>query len=188
MSRPYTCGMKTSIVYLLALVCLLASGPAYAGDLTLFGGFHHPGKVTLSSAGTLPGTVVQLTDPKDFGVFGIRFNTSESFIGFENTLAYSPNFLDSDAFAIIQGSNLIIGVPGLRIRPYGTAGLGFVFTGGEGPASFGNKFSFNYGGGVKISLVGPLGLRGDVRGYTIPGVQDQNVNVFETSVGLLIGF
>ena len=172
---------------LCALVFVLfAAGAADAGDLTIFGGFHHPGKVTLSSAGTLPGTATQITDPKDFGVFGVRFNTSNSFIGFENTLAYSPNFIESDSFAVIQGSNLIVGVPSLRVRPYGTAGVGFVFTGGDGPASFGNKFAFNYGGGVKVSLVGPLGLRGDVRGYTIPGVQGQTLNVIESSVGLLI--
>jgi hypothetical protein len=97
--------------------------PAHAGDLTLFDGFHHPGKVTLSSAGTLPGTAVLITDPKDFGVFGVRFNTSNSFVGFENTLAYSPNFVDSDAFAVIQGSNLIIGVPELRICPMGRQAL-----------------------------------------------------------------
>jgi hypothetical protein len=169
-------------------VLLFATVPARAGDLTVFGGFHHPGRVNLSSAGELPGTIVQLTDPKDFGVFGVRFNTSDAFIGFEHTLAYSPNFLDSDAFAIIPNSNLIIGVPALRIRPYGTAGVGVIVTGGDGPASFGTKFAFNYGGGVKISLIGSLGFRADVRGYMLPALQDQTLHVFETSAGLLIGF
>ena len=187
MSPGYVDCMRKHTACLLSLM-VVAAIPAHAGDLTLFGGFHHPGQVTLGSVGTLPGTGSQITDPKDFGVFGVRVNTSGSFIGFENTLAYSPNFVDSDAFAVLQSSNLLIGVPSLRVRPYGTAGIGFVFTGGEGPASFGNKFAFNYGGGVKVTLVGPLGLRGDVRGYTIPDVEGQTLNVFESSVGLLIGF
>jgi hypothetical protein len=179
--------MRKEIGCLLAFL-LLAAVPAHAGDFTLFGGFHHPGQVTLGSVGTLPGTGAQITDPKDFGVFGVRYNNSASFIGFENTLAYSPNFVSSDAFAIIQSSNLIIGVPSLRIRPYGTAGIGFVFAGGNGPAAFGNKFALNYGGGVKISLVGPLGIRGDVRGYSIFGADDQTLQVVESSVGILISF
>lgn len=160
---------------------------ASAGDLTLFGGFHHPGKVTLGSASMLPGTGAQITDPKDFGVFGVRLNTSGTHLGFENTLAYSPNFVDSNAWAILQSSNLIIGVPA-RISPYGTVGLGLVVTGGQGPADFGTRFALNYGGGVKLTLAGPVGIRGDVRGYSILSVEGQTLNVVETSVGLLIGF
>lgn len=178
--------MKT-LVCAVSLV-LLVVVPLAAQDVTLFGGFQHPGRVTLGSAGGLIGTGAQITDPRDFGVFGVRFRGSGSVIGFEHTLAYSPNFISSDAFAIIQSSNLILGVPAPRVAPYGTAGLGFVFTGGDEPAAFGNKFSINYGGGVKIRLAGPLGLRGDVRGYSIFDVEDQTLNVVETSVGLLITY
>lgn len=176
-----TTACAVSLLFLLAL-------PAAAQDVTLFGGFQHPGPVTLGSAGGLIGTGAQITDPKDFGLFGVRFNSAGSFIGFEHTLAYSPNFISSDAFAVIQSSDLIVGVPSGGIEPYGTAGLGFVFAGGDSPAAFGNRFSINYGGGLKIRLVGPLGLRADVRGYSIFGVEDQTLHVVETSVGLLIRY
>jgi hypothetical protein len=178
--------MKKRIGCFLALLVLAAAPARAAGDLTIFGGFHHPGEITLGSIGTLP--FGQITDPKDFGVFGVRYNNSRSFVGFENTLAYSPNFVDSDAFAFIQSSNLIIGVPALRVRPYGTAGIGFIYAGGDGPASVGSKFAFNYGGGVKVTLAGPLGFRADVRGYAIPSMESQTLHVLESSVGLLIGF
>jgi hypothetical protein len=177
---------KYALCFLAFLVWTVS--PAEAGDVTLFGGFHHPGALTLGSVGTLPGTAAQITDPKDFGVFGVRFNSSATFLGFENSFAYSPNFIDSDAWAVLQSSNLIIGVPALPVRPYGSAGIGFVHAGGEGPAAFGSKFAFNYGGGVKVSGLGPLGLRFDVRGYSIPAVESQTVKILETTVGLLISF
>lgn len=175
----------SAVCILLAVIGLPVQ--ASAGDLTLFGGFHHPGKITLGSVDLLPATGAQITDPKDFGVFGVRVNTSGAHLGFEHSLAYSPNFVDSDAWAVLQSSNLIIGVPAW-ISPYGTAGLGLVVTGGQGPADFGTRFAVNYGGGVKFTLAGPVGIRGDVRGYSILSVEGQTLNVVETSVGLVIGF
>ena len=166
-------------------VFVLAASPLHAGDLTLFGGLHQPGAITLGSAG---GVGSLITDPSDFGVFGVRFNNARGPIGVENTVAYSPNFLNSDANAFIQSTNLIVGIPALRVRPYGTAGVGFLYAGGSGPASVGAKFAFNYGGGVKVSAAGPVGFRVDVRGYSIPGLDSQTLKVLETSVGLLIMF
>jgi len=176
--------------YLLCFLMFLVAGasPLGAGDLTLFGGFQHPGAITLGSVGSVPGTAGQITDPRDFGVFGLRINRSRSMIGLEHTLAYSPSFIDSQAHAFIQSSNFIVGAPALGIRPYGTAGIGFIHSGGDAPAAIGTKFALNYGGGIKIDALGPLGLRVDVRGYAIPGVESQTLNVLETSIGLLFRF
>jgi hypothetical protein len=35
----------------------------------------------------------------------------------------------------------------------------------------GSKFAINYGGGVKILPAGPVGVRFDIRGYTVPSVK-----------------
>lgn len=175
----------TKYLWCFLVVSLLAAPHAEAGDVTLFGGVQKPGSITLGSAGSSTGV---LTDPRDFGTFGVRVNRSRGPVGIEHTIAFSPNFLDSEDNAFIQSTNLIVGVPSLRVRPYGTAGIGFIHAGGDGPASLGAKFAFNYGGGVKVSALGPLGIRFDVRGYSITGLESQTLKMLETSVGLLIGF
>lgn len=175
----------TKYFWCFVALIILTSAPVNAGDLTLFGGLQQPGSITLGSAG---GAATQLTNPRDFGVFGVRFNSSGGPIGIENTLAYSPNFLDGNGNAFIQSTNLIIGIPALKVRPYGTAGAGLIYAGGSGPAAVGAKFGFNYGGGVKVSAIGPIGFRFDVRGYSVLGLESQTLKILETSVGLLIGF
>lgn len=163
-------------------ILLLFAVPSEGGDLTLFAGLQSPSDVTLSSGGQT------ISDPTDYGVVGFRYNGSGAFVGFEHTLAYSPNFIRRQAWSALANSNLIVGVPGLPVRPYGTVGAGLIYAGGRGPASFGLRFALNYGGGVKISSVGPLGFRIDLRGYHVPAVESQNLHVFEASAGLLISF
>lgn len=161
---------------------VLAASPVRAGDLTLFGGIQSPGNITLSEGGN------QVTNPTRFGVVGIRYNSSPAFFGFEHTLAYSPDFIDPEAYGLLVGSNFIIGLPALTFRPYATAGVGLIYAGGDGPASVGARIAFNYGGGVKTSWAGPLGFRVDLRAYSVPGVQAQTLRLVEASAGLLIGF
>ena len=129
-----------------------------------------------------------LTDPKDFGVFGARLYPSSAPLGFEHTIAFSPNFVDSDSNALIYNTNLRVELPTPAIRPYATVGAGLVRAGGDGPGAFGTKFSLNYGGGVKLSVFGPAGVRVDVRGYEIRGVEDQTLRVMEASVGIYFSF
>jgi hypothetical protein len=43
----------------------------------------------------------------------------------------------------------------------------------------------NYGGGVKILPAATLGARIDIRGYTVPSVQSQTLNIIEVSVGVV---
>ena len=163
----------------------------HAQDFTVFGGFQHPGTLTLSSGvgGVSSAAGQTRDDPKDFGVFGARLYHSVALLGLEHTVAYSPNFIDSNGNAFLYSANLRVELPGgPRLRPYATAGVGVFRVGGEGPASFGTKLSFNYGGGLKVGLIEPIGLRFDVRLHSIRGVEGQTLNVLEPSVGILVGF
>ena len=175
----------------LTVVLFGFAGSLNAQDFTVFGGFQHPGTLTLSSGvgGVRSATGQARDDPKDFGIFGARLYHSVAPLGLEHTVAYSPNFIDSDGKAFLYSANLRVELPGgPRLRPYATAGVGFVRAGGGGPASFGTKFGFNYGGGLKVALIEPVGIRFDVRLHSIRGVEGQTLNVLETSVGILVGF
>lgn len=170
----------------LVLVLFVAAVPAQASDLTLFGGAQRPGKLTIQSAEQTGRT---LTDPANFGVFGIRYTGGKFF---EQTFAYSPNFVESETKAVILASNFILQLPLPKVKPYGTIGLGPIFTKGDGIADVGNKFAINYGGGLKITPAGPVGVRIDLRNYTIPNfgreglsIKAETLNMFEVSFGLL---
>ena len=165
--------------------CLL-SAPAFAQnrDVTLFGGVQMPGKITLSSGQA--GAEQIITDPSNIGVFGLRYGGG-AVIGHEETIAYTPNFLNGNSNALFLNSNLRLQMPFPVVKPYVTAGLGTVLTWGSGPSDIGAKFAINYGGGVKI-MGGGVGLRLDARGYAIPGVFDQTVNFAEVSLGVTFAF
>jgi len=110
-------------------------------------------------------------------------------VGSEHTLAYSPNFISSQHSAIIYNSNFMVQAPLPVVRPYATAGLGFVYVRGNGlQAVTGAKFAVNYGGGVKVKLTGPLGAQLDARGYTVRSIDAQTLHVLEVSVGLVFSF
>jgi len=175
---------RWSLHTLMLCVFLSLSGAleSRAGDLTLFTGVQNPGKLTINNV---------VRDPKLGGVFGARFSGGQV-IGFEQTLGFSPNFLESGRRAFTTQSNLHVGVPAGHVVPYATAGVGLITTFGDLPLNFGDigtKFAVNYGGGIKLrNLAGPLGVRFDVRGYSVPGVFSQTLNFIEGSVGLLFSF
>jgi hypothetical protein len=79
------------------------------------------------------------------------------------------------------------------VKPYATAGIGAIFTGGDTLADFGTKFGFNYGGGSHADG-GPLGVNLDVRGYTIPKVTlegftgQQRLDFIQASAGITFQF
>ena len=181
-------GMANFRYFLLFLLALTA-GPIHAADFTIFGGMQHPGKLTLRSV--VDNTTTIPLDPRNFGTFGIRVSTGRV-IGSETTLAYSPNFISSDNSAFIFNSNLMIQAPLGVVRPYATAGLGTVYIGGDTinalEAITGGKFAVNYGGGVKFKLAGPVGGQIDARGYTLPSVLNESLNVLEVSVGIAFTF
>ena len=61
---------------------------------------------------------------------------------------------------------------GAKIRPFGTAGVGFAsFFPPGASAYYGNqitKFGVNYGGGVKVRVTPIIGVRFDIRQYATP--------------------
>jgi hypothetical protein len=164
------------------VVFVLLSIPAFAQDLTLFGGAQLPGKITLSSA-TSSG-LQTISDPINVGVFGVRFGGGKVW-GHEESFAYTSNFLSSESKSILLNSNLMLQVPAPVVKPYATAGMGPIFSWGSGPSDIGNKFALNYGGGVKLKPAGPIGVRFDGRNYTVFSVQNQKLNMFEVTVGVL---
>ena len=169
-------------VVLFLLLGGICSRESLAADITLFTGVQNPGKLTINNV---------VRDTKLGGVFGARFSGGQV-IGFEQTLAYSPNFLESGRRAFNTQSNLHVGIPAGHVVPYATAGVGLITTFGDSLLNLGDigtKFAVNYGGGIKFrNLAGPLGVRIDVRGYSVPGVFSQTLNFVEGSIGLLFSF
>ncbi len=180
--------MKTNRKKLLGGVLFLVvftALPVHATDLTLFGGIQHPSEFTLDTVG---GAIT--VDPRDFDMFGVRVS-SGTILGSEHTLAYSPSFVSSQNSAFFYNSNLILHIPLGLVRPYGTVGLGTVYIGEDGgPLNVisGAKFAFNYGGGVRFHLKGPLGGQIDARGYSIHNIQNDSMRVLEVSLGLVLSF
>jgi hypothetical protein len=165
---------------------MLGAASLHAGDFTIFGGAQIPGKLTLRSA--LDNAPLSF-DPGTFGTFGLRF-TAGGLVGTEQTIAYSPNFLSSENSAFIYNSNFALQAPLPVVRPYATVGLGTVVIGGDDPELFsditGAKFAINYGGGVKVG--GRVGVQFDARGYRLYGLDDETLNVLETSIGIVFTF
>lgn len=159
------------VLAVLALGLISVSANAQDVDLTVFGGIQHGGKLTFESA---PGTTTNLIrnfDPKTFGVFGARVSHIHGdTIGGEHSVAYAPNFVDSESKGFLYNSNFLLQAPLPVVKPYGTAGVGVVHSWGDALSSFGTKFAFNYGGGVKV-LAGPIGVNMDVRGYAVPKIR-----------------
>jgi len=180
--------MKNWRFFLLPLLALTAARLP-AADFTIYGGMQHPGKLTLRSV--VDNTTTIPLNPRNFGTFGVRFSQGRIF-GSEHTVGYSPNFISSDNSAIIYNSNLMLQAPLGVIRPYATAGLGTVYIRGETISALeaitGVKFAVNYGGGIKFTPAGPLGVQFDARGYSLSGVQDERLSVLEVSVGIVFSF
>ena len=122
-------------------------------------------------------------------------------IGFEQNISYSPRFAKPGNKAFQLDSNLILQVPG-KITPYATAGMGYIKTWGRdypidlnpieiaaSAFNFGKKFSYNYGGGIKVrKILGPLGFNIDLRGYSVPNVHDDDLSFLQTSFGAILSW
>ncbi len=88
-----------------------------------------------------------------------------------------------------------------RLQPFVTAGLGgitatslkdnsvFSKVPGRGFNDGDTFFTFNYGGGVKaMRLWGPVGLRADVRGRTVPNLQGEATSWLELTGGIILNW
>jgi opacity protein-like surface antigen len=123
---------------------------------------------------------VQLTDGFRFSLRG-DFNTKEH-MGYEVGYAYNRTQLKyNDAGGAESGMayhqvmfNAMFYATGQdsKIRPFGTAGVGFAtFVQPGASAAYGGgstKFGFNYGGGVKFKVKGPWQARVDLRQTATP--------------------
>jgi hypothetical protein len=182
----YNAAMKT--IGRLLLVFLLLSMPAFAADVTLFGGWQHEGKIALTTSGAASAAAATVVkNPFNGGVFGLRVASGRVW-GHEETLAYAPNFIDSKSKAVILNSNFMLAVPTPVVKPYITVGLGTFVVSGSGESDIGTKFAINYGGGVKLMPSGPIGVRLDLRNYSLFSIQSHRLNAFETSLGVVFHF
>jgi hypothetical protein len=158
--------------------------PLQAADLTFFVGGVNPGTIKYRDVKTsLDGSPI----------YGFRVSTGfVPFFGMEHTLGFSSDYLfpqhvtgTKDTKGFVYNSNLIISVPVHKTVPYFTFGAGMIRQYGSGDMPVGTRFALNYGGGLKFPRVmGPLGLRFDMRGYRV-GFSNK-LNLLEISGGVLL--
>ena len=175
-----------SIILTLGLVAFFAM-PASASDFTFFVGGVKPGSINYHNVKTsLDGSPV----------YGFRLGTNfVPFLGMEHTVAFSSDYLFphnvsaiKEAKGFVYSGNLIVNVPAGSVVPYFTAGIGLIHQYGDQDLPVGNKFAFNYGGGLKFPrLAGPVGLRFDMRGYRAGNVSNK-LNMLEVSGGVMLSF
>jgi hypothetical protein len=103
--------------------------------------------------------------------WGASFGSMGGVFGFEQDIAYAPNFFGktpgSDNAMLTLMSNLMVIIPAGPIRPYGIVGLGLMrphmnFDAFDVALSQ-NAFSYDIGGGINIFFGQTVGIRGDLR-------------------------
>ncbi len=163
---------------------------AKAQGVTLYAGYLNPGVLNLQN-------IRNDLNIRGTGVYGARFELDfHRVLGLEEDFGFSPRLFTStlipsasDVRGFLYSSNLVLNAPIGRLVPYATAGVGLMKPFGSGFHPFDAKFAGNYGGGIKFErLAGALGLRFDVRGYSITNVDNQTLNILEVSGGLLFNF
>ncbi len=166
---------------------LLILPAAQAADVTFSAGYLNPGSLSLS---TVFNRDIAL---RGTSVFGASLEADyHRIVGLEESVAFSPRLFSSNLIpdetevrGFLYSSNLVVNVPFGNLVPYATAGIGLMKPWGTGFMPFGTRFAFNYGGGVKLRrLAGPIGLRFEVRGYSIPDVTSQTLNILEATGGI----
>lgn len=167
-------------------VLLIGVGQARAdGQFSLFAGYLNPGNLNLDN-------VRESLEFRGTSLYGARLEFDFlKVLGIEQNFSFSPRLFNNDLFpeeasdirGFLYSSNLVVNVPLDRFVPYATAGIGFLKPWGSGLKPFDATFAGNYGGGVKLNrLVGPMGLRFDVRGWRTGDIVDRgSTNIFEAS-------
>ncbi len=181
--------MKKTVLLASAFAILFAAGQARAqgGQFTLFAGYLNPGNVTVPN-------VREALDFRGTGLYGARAEFDfHRVIGLEENVAFSPRLFNptlvptdaSNARGFLESTNLVLNIPIGRFVPFVTGGLGFMKPWGSDFFTMDTKLAGSYGGGVKLDrLVGPVGLRFDVRGWSVANVGDRTLNMLEASGGL----
>jgi hypothetical protein len=176
--------LKRCFLFLVGML-MLSAIHLNASDLSFFVGGTKPGSISYNNV---------RTSLDSSPVWGIRYasNFVRSF-GMEHTLAFSSDYLFPhsissirEAKGFVYNSNLIINIGSGKFVPYITAGAGLLHQYGDASLPVGSKFAFNYGGGLKLPrLMGPLGVRVDLRGYRA-GIFSNKLSIFEMSGGIMI--
>jgi opacity protein-like surface antigen len=108
------------------------------------------------------------TTPDNRAVRGFAVGAGLLIIGFEGEFSYTPDDPTSLAPSLTTGSgNLLLQTPvaPLGIQPYFTTGGGLYHE--ALGAHTDTNFALNTGGGVKVTLVGPLRVRVDYRVFKL---------------------
>ena len=137
--------MKAAVVGALLVLCVAA--PAGA-DVTVFLGAN--------------------TTPANRAVRGGSFGIGLLIIGFEGEYAFTPDDPTAKAPSLTTGSgNVLLQTPFpiFGFQPYFTTGGGLYRETLDTHQD--TSFALNTGGGVKVSLVGPLRLRVDYRAFKL---------------------
>ena len=178
--------VRGQVRFCLGVVLFLICANASAADLTGFVGGIKPGRLNIQGVSTA-------FDSSP--VYGFRLGLDFlPFLGHEHTIGFSSGFLVptgvsafTNANGFVYNSNVLLHVKVGRVVPFVTAGLGLIHQYGSPNLQTGTKFAVNYGGGMKFpKLLGPLGLRFDVRGYTATGFTSGSLNMIEVSGGVLL--
>jgi hypothetical protein len=160
--------MRTLFVTLFVLTVTLGAAGQADADLTAFVGAN--------------------VTPSNRPVRGVAIGMSLLVLGFEFEFSDTAADEMADAPRVRTGMfNLLVqtpfGVSGLQF--YGTMGAGVFQEAGAGLTEF--NVGGNAGGGVKISVAGPLRMRVDYRVFTLRGAPQQETHQ-RLYAGLNLGF
>jgi hypothetical protein len=106
--------------------------------------------------------------PENRTAIGGAIGVSLLVVGFEFEYSKTSEDLDELAPSLITGmGNVLVQLPG-SVSPYGTIGAGF-YREKLGELSSETHFGSNVGGGIKMTLAGPLRVRIDYRLFSLQG-------------------
>ncbi len=102
-------------------------------------------------------------------VRGVSLGMKILLVGIELEYAFAPEDTEKRLSSIQEGSAALIAeTPTGRVKLYGLAGAG-VYRERLGDVTVANSWSLHIGGGLKIGLAGPIGIRVDYRLVTLNG-------------------
>ena len=179
----------TVIASIFALAVFVEQASAAEGQLSFYAGYLNPGNLSLNNVQAGP------LNFRGTGLYGARAEFDFlKFLGIEENVGFSPKLFSSgllpqqasDVRGFLYIINLMLNIPLGRLVPYLTGGVGFIKPWGTSFMPFDNTFAGNFGGGVKMDrLIGPIGLRFDVRGWRTADIAGRGgLNLLDASGGV----
>lgn len=182
---------KVTLIFAMGLIFFTEQAWA-GGQVSFYAGYLNPGELNLQN-------VQEGLSLRGTGLYGARAEFDfMQILGIEQNFGFSPRLINSTLFpgqasdvrGFLYSSNLVVNIPLSHLVPYVTAGVGLMAPWGSSFSPFDITFAGNYGGGVKLNrLVGPLGLRFDVRGWRTADMAGQGgVNFLEATGGVTLSW